>query len=127
MAQATVGQFQQPDLVVKIGARAVRVGDRQVDDLTNKEFAVLGLLCRNRHRMTTKGEIFDHLYADAIRELDFKIIDVFVCKLRKKLDPDDPYKYVITEWGRGYRIRGLLEFEGENPIETAELPSDAFR
>jgi two-component system cell cycle response regulator CtrA len=73
--------------------------------LTEKEYQMLELLSL-RKGMTLSKEIFlSHLYGDK-EEPEMKIIDVFICKLRKKLDTaTHGVDYIETIWGRGYALR----------------------
>lgn len=72
--------------------------------LTNKEFAILEMLFLKRGTLMTKEAILGRLY-HGLEEAEIKIIDVFVCKVRKKIALYDPYHiYIETKWGRGYQI-----------------------
>jgi DNA-binding response OmpR family regulator len=80
--------------------------------LTNKEYAILELLILRRD-MVTKEELMAHLYTNS-ENPEVKIIDVFVCKLRKKLaDASGGKNYIETKWGRGYALK---EYLNENMI-----------
>ena len=73
-------------------------------DLTNKEYQMLELLCLRSGRVVSKETFLDHLYGD-IDEPEMKIIDVFICKLRKKIGREIQDAALIeTVWGRGYRV-----------------------
>ena len=73
--------------------------------LTRKELALLELLILHRGTTVTKDMFLDHLYAASAHEPDPKIIDVFVCKLRKKLnEATGGDNYIQTIWGRGYML-----------------------
>ena len=95
-------------LVVDLDARAVEV-DNQPLPLTGKEYGILELLSMHKGTALTKAMFLDHLYS-GIDEPEMKIIDVFVCKLRKKLaQANDGKHYIETVWGRGYRLRDPRE------------------
>jgi len=86
-------------------AGEARVGGKRVP-LTGKEFEVLDLLATRRGTTLTKDMFLNHLYG-GINEPEMKIIDVFVCKLRKKLaKATGGQHYIETVWGRGYVMRG---------------------
>lgn len=69
--------------------------------LTGKEFAILELLVLRKGVSLTKEALLNHLYGGH-DEPDIKIIDVFVCKLRKKLQAAGAGNLISTIWGRGY-------------------------
>ena len=72
--------------------------------LTAKEFELLSLLMLCRNRLMTKGAILDQLYGGR-DEPEVKIIDVFICKIRKKLALAGLDSVIGTVWGRGYTIQ----------------------
>lgn len=92
------------DLVVDLTARTVSANGKPVP-LTGSEYRVLELLALRRNTAVTKEMLLDHLYGTG-DEPEIKIIDVFVCYLRKKLARATGGKHHIeTVWGRGYRLR----------------------
>ena len=94
------------DLVVHLNTRVVSVNDQRVH-LTGKEYGILELLSMRKDTTVTKDMLLNHLYG-GVDEPDLKIIDVFVCKLRKKLAQATGGKhYIETVWGRGYVLRDL--------------------
>lgn len=91
-------------LTVNLRLREVLI-DNKLVHLTGKEYAILELLCLRKGATLTKEMFLNHLYG-GIDEPELKIIDVFVCKLRKKLsDLMDGENYIDTVWGRGYCLR----------------------
>lgn len=91
-------------LVVNLDTRSVEVGGNPVH-LTSKEYAILELLSLRKGSTLTKEMFLNHLYG-GIDEPELKIIDVFVCKLRKKLtDFSGGENYIETVWGRGYVLK----------------------
>lgn len=100
--------FSQPriqlgPLSLDLSAKEVAVHGRAVH-LTTKEYAILELLLMRRGTVLSKENFLDHLYG-GMDEPDAKIIDVFVCKLRKKLQQAGAPNVIGTVWGRGYIIR----------------------
>jgi two-component system cell cycle response regulator CtrA len=100
--------FSQPTLSVgplnlNLGSREVRIHDREVH-LTGKEYAILELLTLRKGLVLTKDVFLNHLYG-GIDEPEAKIIDVFICKLRKKLAQAGAGELIGTVWGRGYVLR----------------------
>lgn len=76
--------------------------------LTGKEYAVLELLALRRGITLTKENFLNHLYG-GMDEPDVKIVDVFVCKLRRKLAAaSGGHNYIETVWGQGYVLRNPL-------------------
>src|SRR6516165_7571265 len=95
-------------LVVNLDTRVVSVNEKPVH-LTGKEYGILELLSRRKGTTLTKEMFLDHLYG-GMDEPEIKIIDVFVCKLRKKLAQATGSKhYIETVWGRGYVLRDPVD------------------
>ena len=93
-------------VLINLDERVVSVDDRPVH-LTAKEYGILELLSMRKGTTMTKEMILDHLYG-GMDEPELKIIDVFVCKLRKKLaQATGGNHYIETVWGRGYVLRDL--------------------
>ena len=92
------------DLTVNFDQKTVEVGGVRVH-LTGKEYQMLELLSLRQGSTLTKETFLNHLYG-GMDEPEIKIIDVFVCKLRKKLANASGGKdYIETVWGRGYVLR----------------------
>jgi len=115
-SQANCGStIRTGELVVNLDTREVSVDGHGVH-LTGKEYGILELLALRKSTTLTKEMLLDHLYG-GIDEAEIKIIDVFVCKLRKKLaEATGGSHYIETVWGRGYRLRDpdVTERPGEN-------------
>jgi two-component system cell cycle response regulator CtrA len=92
------------DLSLCLNAREARFRDRPVR-LTPKEFAVLELLMLRKGTVLTKVTFLTNLYEGTNDEPEIKIIDVFICKLRKKLEDAGAGNLISTVWGHGYTIR----------------------
>ncbi len=91
-------------LSVNLDTRSVEV-DGQLVHLTSKEYAILELLSLRKRTTLTKEMFLNHLYGGMDEPL-CKIIDVFVCKLRKKLSTaTGGENYIETVWGRGYVLK----------------------
>jgi DNA-binding winged helix-turn-helix (wHTH) protein len=91
-------------LVVDPATKEVTVDGRRLH-LTGKQYDILELLSVQKGATLTKEMILNHLYG-GIDGPEFKIIDVFVCKLRKKLtEATGGRHYIETVWGRGYALR----------------------
>ncbi|GAB2694622.1 response regulator transcription factor [Aliiglaciecola sp. 3_MG-2023] len=81
--------------------------DGQSLELTAYEYKVLEYLFLNPQKVVSKTELTEHIY-DQDFDLDSNVIEVFVGRLRKKLDPQNQYKPIETLRGRGYRINREL-------------------
>ncbi len=91
-------------LNVNLDTRSVEV-DNQAIHLTGKEYGILELLSLRKGTTLTKEMFLNHLYG-GMDEPELKIIDVFICKLRKKLSTaTGGANYIETVWGRGYVLR----------------------
>lgn len=91
-------------LSVNLDIRTVQI-DGQPVHLTGKEYAILELLALRKGTTLTKEMFLNHLYG-GLDEPELKIIDVFVCKLRKKLSSaSGGESFIDTVWGRGYVLR----------------------
>ncbi|MEX2642779.1 MAG: response regulator transcription factor, partial [Acetobacterales bacterium] len=90
-------------LSVDLGERAVAFDDQSVH-LTGKEYGILELLAMRQGNTLSKEMFLNHLYG-GMDEPELKIIDVFICKLRKKLSAVGCDNYIHTVWGRGYVLR----------------------
>ena len=91
------------NLQLNLDSRDVSVEGRAVH-LTGKEYAILELLVLRKGMVLTKEAFLNHLYG-GIDEPEMKIIDVFICKLRKKLAQAGAGNLIGTVWGRGYMMR----------------------
>ena len=91
-------------LAVNLDAKTVEADGNRIH-LTGKEYAMLDLLSRRKGTTLTKEMFLNHLYG-GMDEPELKIIDVFICKLRKKLAlACGGDHYIETVWGRGYVLR----------------------
>jgi two-component system, cell cycle response regulator CtrA len=120
--------FSQPTL--KVGqlqlnqeSRQVTVADQPVH-LTGKEYAILELMVLRKGMVLTKEAFLNHLYG-GMDEPEMKIIDVFICKLRKKLAQGGVDNIISTIWGRGYMVREPsteVEYRAPLPVAGSTLP-----
>jgi two-component system, cell cycle response regulator CtrA len=95
---------------VNLDAKTVDVGGKTVH-LTGKEYQMLELLSLRKGTTLTKEMFLNHLYG-GMDEPELKIIDVFICKLRKKLaEATEGANYIETVWGRGYVLRDPVATE----------------
>ena len=107
--------IQTGELVVNLDTKTVEVNSARVH-LSSKEYQMLELLSLRKGTPLTKEMFLNHLYG-GIDEPEVKIIDVFICKLRKKLaNASNGKNFVETLWGRGHVLRD--PFEEEARIST---------
>ena len=99
--------IQTGKLTVNLDTKTVEVDGQRVH-LTGKEYQMLELLSLRKGTTLTKEMFLNHLYG-GMDEPELKIIDVFICKLRKKLQAAAGQHYIDTVWGRGYVLRDPLE------------------
>ena len=97
--------------IIRTGAVSVNLDAKTVEangktiHLTGKEYQILELLSLRKGTTLTKEMFLNHLYG-GMDEPELKIIDVFICKLRKKLaEATGGQNYIETVWGRGYVLR----------------------
>jgi two-component system cell cycle response regulator CtrA len=114
-------------LVVNFDTRTVEV-DGQRLHVTGKEYSILELLSLRKGVTLTKEMFLDHLYG-GMDEPELKIIDVFICKLRKKIARlNGGVHYIETVWGRGYVLKDPdVRAEADDGAGVAEIqaPADA--
>jgi two-component system cell cycle response regulator CtrA len=117
--------FSQPTL--RVGPLTLNLDSREVTiegkpvHLTGKEYAILELLVLRKGMVLTKEAFLNHLYG-GMDEPEMKIIDVFICKLRKKLAQAGADNLIGTIWGRGYMMR---EPNSDTPLPIAEPAAPA--
>jgi len=103
-------------IALDVPGKIVRVEGRAIH-LTVREYQMLELLAVSAERLVTKSGFLDHIYG-GLDEPGLKIIDVYICKLRKRLEAASPGagRMLETIWGRGYRLTA-------KPIERAPKPA----
>jgi two-component system, cell cycle response regulator CtrA len=110
---------------IRTGSVTVNLDDKTVDvdgktvHLTGKEYQMLELLSLRKGTTLTKEMFLNHLYG-GMDEPELKIIDVFICKLRKKLsEATGGQSYIETVWGRGYVLRDPAPVEVPRRLAAA--------
>ena len=119
--------IQTGRLTVNLATRSVEV-DQDPLHLTGKEYGILELLSLRKGTTLTKEMFLNHLYG-GMDEPELKIIDVFVCKLRKKLSvATGGENYIETVWGRGYVLRDPVHHQDDHDSsDVVRQPSEAER
>lgn len=109
--------------IIKIGPMEINIKQRKVSVygtdlvLTSKEYAILELLAMKRGSVLAKETFLNHIYG-GMDEPELKIVDVFICKLRKKIaNLAGGMNLIETVWGRGYIIREIDSLRDRNSNE----------
>jgi two-component system cell cycle response regulator CtrA len=107
---------------LNLDSRQVTVNGRQVR-LTSKEYSILELLVLRRGKLLTKDAFLNHLY-NGTDEPERQIIDLYMCRLRKKLAVAGADNLIDTVWGHGYLLRDQVAHAGDplNPAPVTRLP-----
>jgi two-component system cell cycle response regulator CtrA len=114
-AQSTI---RTGKITVNLDAKTVDVDGKPVH-LTGKEYQMLELLSLRKGTTLTKEMFLNHLYG-GMDEPELKIIDVFICKLRKKLaEATGGHNYIETVWGRGYVLRDPPPAQAPGQVQPA--------
>jgi two-component system, cell cycle response regulator CtrA len=92
--------------------------------LTAKEFSMLELLVIQSGQIITKERFLNHLYSGE-EEPDAKLIDVFVCKLRRKLNAAGAEGLISTVWGHGYTIQDSSKIQPQSDADRVALWSSS--
>lgn len=107
---------------IKIGRMVVNMDARTIDidgkrlTVTGKEYSIIELLALRQGTILTKEMFLDHIYG-GIDEPELKIIDVFICKLRKKIATlTGGDSYIHTVWGRGYVLKDKVEATARSSV-----------
>ena len=97
-------------LAMDLSTQRVSMQGREIE-LTTFEYKVLQYLLMHTDRVVTKSELTEHIYEEDA-ERDSNVIEVFIGRLRRKLDPEGLFNPIETLRGRGYRLALLPEKEG---------------
>lgn len=102
-----------PSSIIRVGELQLNLDNQSIEarghplELTGKEYQILAFLILRKGATVTKGNFLNRLYT-GLDEPEEKIIDVFMCKIRKKLVEmlgEEGKNYIETIWGRGYVLR----------------------
>jgi two-component system response regulator PhoP len=99
--------FRYGPLTIDTSARRVQLREQDVE-LTSYEYNTLIYLASNAGKNISKTQLTEHLYAQDY-DRDSNVIEVFVGRLRKKLDPDGSMNLISTQRGLGYRFNPQLD------------------
>lgn len=98
----TIVRYRIEDLTLDLATRAVRRGSRRID-LTAREFSVLECLMRAPGRVFTRSQLCQHVWEYHF-DPESNLVDVYIQRLRRKVDDGEPMKLIQTVRGTGYRI-----------------------
>jgi two-component system response regulator PhoP len=85
-------------LLVKVSNKLVK--------LSSSEYKLLEYMMHHLDEVTSKATLTEHIY-DQDFDLDSNVIEVFIRRLRKKLDPNNEYGFIETLRGHGYKLKRL--------------------
>jgi DNA-binding response OmpR family regulator len=98
----TLVRFRILDLTLDVAARTARRGDRRID-LTGREFSLLECLMRAPDRVFTRTQLCQHVWEYQF-DAGTNLVDVYIQRLRRKVDDGEPTKLIHTVRGVGYRV-----------------------
>lgn len=107
---------------INMNAKKIFVAGQEIA-LTKKEYQIAEILALRKGCVLSKEAILDHLYG-GLDEPNPKIIDVFICKIRKKLLSAGADDLIQTNWGRGYMIVERRETEEQAPTPQGDRHSE---
>ena len=105
------------ELLINTAKKLAHVNKKNIT-LTQYEYNTLEYLALNKSRVISKTELTEHLY-DQDFDLDSNVIEVLIGRLRKKLDPENTLKPIITHRGQGYRLAEKENNKAENSTNTS--------
>jgi two-component system cell cycle response regulator CtrA len=115
------------NLVVDLSPNCAKIGETRVELTAN--FGSLNFLALRKGAIFSKDAFFNHLYG-GINELEPKVIDVFICKLRHKLvESGTEGLSVDTVWGQGYILREPRDYQvfeklaSRHPLVVEAVPA----
>ncbi|MDR0744792.1 MAG: response regulator transcription factor [Holosporales bacterium] len=107
-------------LEINVRQRCVRIFGNDMN-LTSKEYAILELLAIKKGSVLAKETFLNHIYG-GMDEPELKIVDVFICKLRRKIaEMSGGMNFIETIWGRGYTLRDCCEDENTSADKVDKL------
>lgn len=114
--------IQVGDLMLNLNERSAQINGKIID-LTNTEYKILELLMLHKGSTLHKEIFFEHIYSSGIDVPEVKIIDVFVCKIRKKISDACGYDpgYIQTIWGRGYVLNDVDAINRAGDIDKISM------
>ncbi len=100
----STSQIQIADLHLDLNSKTITRGGVKIS-LSAKEYGMLEYMVLNKGRVISRTEFSEHVY-DMNFDLDSNIIDVYINRLRNKIDKNRDHKLIYTERGSGYILKG---------------------
>jgi two-component system response regulator PhoP len=97
--------IQNGPFIINTRSLEIKQGE-QIINLSGSEYKLFEYLMLHPGSVHSKSRLIEHIY-DQDFDLDSNVIEVFIRRLRKKLDPDNQYQLIETLRGQGYRLRQL--------------------
>jgi two-component system, OmpR family, copper resistance phosphate regulon response regulator CusR len=98
------------DLSIDTRTRRVQRGERSIQ-LTSKEYALLEYLARRQGEVVGRADIAEHVWDDSFDPMS-NLIEVYIQRLRRKIDDDHPVALLHTRRGSGYALRAANDDAG---------------
>ena len=95
-------RYRVQDLTLDLATRVARRGARRID-LTTREFSLLECLMRSPGRVFTRAQLCQHVWEYHF-DPESNLVDVYINRLRRKIDDGETTKLIQTVRGAGYRI-----------------------
>jgi DNA-binding response OmpR family regulator len=95
-------RYRIQDLTLDLASRIARRGNRRID-LTGREFSLLECLMRAPGRVFTRTQLCQHVWEYQF-DAGTNLVEVYIQRLRRKVDDNEPTKLIQTVRGAGYRI-----------------------
>jgi len=105
VAGQTDNELSNGELTLDVSSQLVQLSGNNID-LTAYEYRLLNYMMLNVDKVLSKSELVDHIYAED-QDKDSNTIEVFIRRLRQKLDPDSVLKPIETLRGQGYRLKNM--------------------
>lgn len=97
-------RVQVADIMLDIASHRVQRGNKQIN-LTQTEYAILEYMMHHPNKVVSRAELMEHVWDDSYEGFS-NIVDVYMRRLRSKIDDGNPVHVVETVRGAGYRLRG---------------------
>ena len=100
----TLARYRIGDLTLDVATRIARRGNRRIN-LTGREFSLLECMMRAPGRVFTRTQLCQHVWEYQF-DVGTNLVDVYIQRLRRKVDDGEPTKLIQTVRGAGYRVEG---------------------
>jgi two-component system, OmpR family, response regulator len=97
-----LGRYRIGDLTLDVATRIASRGNRRIN-LTGREFSLLECMMRAPGRVFTRTQLCQHVWEYQF-DVGTNLVDVYIQRLRRKVDDGEPTKLIQTVRGAGYRV-----------------------